>query len=190
MDAFRFDRFTRALTTAPSRRVVLHGIVATVLGLAPAPPPSAVQARKRKSKPRFNAFGCVDVGGKCQGKARHCCSGICQGKKPKRGERDKSRCLAHNESTCRAGQRDTGCGGSTTIPCTTSTGFSAVCDTTTGNAGFCTHGFICMPCLKDAECREVCGPAAACIQCPDCDGPGTSDTACVGPNPTDCGNPN
>ncbi|MGH2617745.1 MAG: hypothetical protein ACRDJC_21160 [Thermomicrobiales bacterium] len=189
MDAFRFDRFTRALTTAPSRRVVLQGLVATVLGLAPVPPPSTVYARKRKSKLQFNQFGCVNVGDKCRGRDAVCCSGICNGKKPKRGQRDKSRCVAHDESTCRAGQLGVGCGGTDTR-CTTSTGFSAICGTTTGNAGFCTHGFVCMACSKDTECREVCGAAAACIQCPNCDGSGTSDTACVGPNPTDCGNPN
>jgi hypothetical protein len=187
MDGSRLDILARSLTDSSSRRGILRGLAAA-LGLQAARVSPDADAKKRKTL-RLNAFGCVDVGGTCRGKAKHCCSGICQGKKPKRGERDKSRCIAHGESTCPAGHRDTGCGGSTTIPCTTSTGFSGGCDTTTGNAGFCGHGFICMSCRKDGECRKVCGSAAACIPCPNCDGSGTTDTACVGPNPTDCGSP-
>lgn len=61
MDAFRFDRFTRALTTVPSRRLVLQGLVAAVLGLAPGSPLGAVHARKRKKTVKRNEFGCVNV---------------------------------------------------------------------------------------------------------------------------------
>ena len=177
MDEHEFDRLTR--------RFVLGGFTA-VLGLGMErllDPASAKKRKKRKKKVKFNEFGCVNVGGFCQN-ADQCCSGICGGKKGKK------KCKDHNSGVgCQEGQHAFDCAGPS-VQCTTSTGFSGLCSTTTGNAGFCTHGFICMPCRKDAECREVCGSAAACIQCPDCDGPETFDTACVSPNPTDCENPN
>ena len=183
MDASRFDTLARSLITAPSRRVVLQSLVATVLGLAPGPPPSAVHARKRKSQLRFNQFGCVNVGGKCRGKDKVCCSGICEGKKPKKGEKDKSRCVAHNTGGCRAGQQGAFCGGAN-VDCTTSTGSPGVCDTTTGNSGYCAFTTTCSPCSKDADCRPVCGRGAACVKCATCIADG--GTRCVGTGPDAC----
>ena len=175
MDAFRFDRFTRALTTAPSRRIVLQSLVATVLGLAPAPPLSAVHARKRKNKVRRNEFGCVNVGNVCK---RHdqCCSGICRGKKGKKT------CRAHDAKTCTSGQADAFCkAGSPIVGCITSTGRSGSCYTTTGNAGFCAWEFTCVSCTKDADCGPVCGAGsagAACLRCEGC----VEGTACGSPD--------
>ncbi|MGH2616580.1 MAG: hypothetical protein ACRDJC_15170 [Thermomicrobiales bacterium] len=183
MDASRFNRFTRARTAVPSRRVVLQGLVATVLGLAPAVPPSAVHPKKRKKKLKRNAFGCVDVGGKCRGKDSVCCSGICQGKKPKQGEKDRSRCVAHDTGGCQAGQTDTFCGPSgQNVDCTSSAGRDGVCVRTTGNAGYCLFARGCMACTKDADCQPACGPHAACVVCAGC----AQGTACVGPGPDAC----
>lgn len=165
MDAPRFDLLTRLLFTKRSRRQVLAALALGVLGLSALPDESPAGP------------GCRNVGRKCK-KAKQCCSGICKGKK---GEK---RCRAHDTGGCQAGAQETGCGGTDT-GCTTSTGHLGVCDTTTGNAGYCTFGFECVACHKDADCRELCGPAAACIRClPEC--PGTGGTACVGPSAGDC----
>lgn len=182
MHAVRFDRFTRALTTQPSRRIVLQGLVATVLGLAPGSPPRAVHARKRKKTVKRNEFGCVNVGKFCK---RHdqCCSSICRGKKPKQGARDRSRCVAHDAAGCQAGQQGSFCGGAN-VACTTTAGIEGVCDTTTGNAGYCAFTTTCSPCRKDADCRPVCGPGAACVKCATCSEEG--GTRCVGIGPDAC----
>lgn len=183
MDDSRFDRFTRALTMAPSRRLALQGLAATVLGLAPGSPPSAVHAGKRKTKLQFNRFACVDVGDKCRGRDEVCCSGICQGKKPKKGKKDRSRCVAHDTGGCQAGQQGSFCGGAN-VDCTTSAGIDGVCDTTTGNAGYCAFTTTCSPCRKDADCRPVCGAGAACVRCATCLDDG--GTRCVGTGPEAC----
>jgi hypothetical protein len=121
--------------------------------------------------------GCKNVGRKCQ-RARQCCSGVCEGKK------DKKRCRAHDTGGCRAGQRSTGCGGSVDIDCTTSADLLGACQTTTGNAGFCAASGDCFRCRKDADCRAVCGPRAACVRCEEsCSGVG--GTACLGPDACD-----
>jgi hypothetical protein len=182
MDAARFDSWTR-------RRFGLAagGLAAFLIPMAGL---DTADAKKGKKKLKLNEFGCVNVGGKCRGKDSVCCSGICQGKKPKNGKKDKSRCVAHDTGGCEAGVRDGGCGG-TNVSCLTSTGSTGVCETTTGNAGYCADGFVCHACRTDAECRTLCGTeAAACVQCPDCSGPGTVATGCAGPNPTDCQNLN
>ena len=75
---------------------------------------AAKQRKQHRQKLKRNAFGCVNVGGKCRGKDGNCCSGICDGKKPKKGKKDTSRCAGHDASTCLAGQ-DT-CAG-TFFPC-------------------------------------------------------------------------
>ena len=48
--------------------------------------------KKKNKKPKNNAFGCLNVGQACNGKNDKCCSGICDGKKPKKGKKDKSKC--------------------------------------------------------------------------------------------------
>jgi hypothetical protein len=183
MDDIEFDRLTR--------RFVLGG-VAAALGLGTTSLPDGASARRRKKKLQFNEFGCVNVGGKCRGKDSVCCSGICKGKKPKKGEKDKSRCVAHDEGGCQAGPTSAGCGG-TNVLCTTSTGQAGGCITTTGNAGYCGASIDCPSCTKDADCQARCGPQAACVLCPSavaCDA--NSDpiegpsTRCVGPSSGAC----
>jgi hypothetical protein len=188
MDAATFDGLTRRLASTAPRRWLLGRVAAAWLGAALVPLPHTASARKGKSKKkkklRLNTFGCVDVGGTCRGKDANCCSNICQGKKPKKGKKDKSHCVAHDQSTCLPGQAGEVCGGLADVPCVTTTGLDGGCFTTTGNAGYCAGDGNCFPCKKDADCILHCGPQAACIKCPTecasvggaaCDGSG----ACV-----------
>ncbi|MGH2617744.1 MAG: hypothetical protein ACRDJC_21155, partial [Thermomicrobiales bacterium] len=93
MDGSQFDAWTR-------RRVGLAtGSAIAALGLMAAGFPRRVEAKKRK-KPRPNEFGCLNVGQTCGGRSERCCSSICQGKKPKKGKKDRSRCVAHNVGGC------------------------------------------------------------------------------------------
>jgi hypothetical protein len=193
MDGSTFDALTRILGVARSRRGALAGL-ATALGMAELlrwESDARTGGRKKKRKPRkkrrtplqFNAFGCLNVGSPCRGNDELCCSGLCEGKAPRKGKRDRSRCIAHGERGCLAGQMLTGCGGST-VPCTTITGQQGACQTTTGGAGYCTGDGQCRACRKDADCRAFCGPEAACILCPAavC----VQGTQCVGPVDDGC----
>jgi hypothetical protein len=160
MDAIPFDQLTRGLSTIRTRRGILAGLVAT-FGLA-APPNPAVTKSKKKPLKR-NEFGCVNVGGKCRGKDANCCSGICQGKKPKKGEKDKSRCIAHDEWGCVAGFHV--CADGPFAECLIAGKEDGLCGTTTGNAGYCGNSFSNISCQRDADCRTRCGPDAACVLC-------------------------
>jgi hypothetical protein len=184
MHATRFDALTRSLGTGASRRGFLGAVLTTVgLGLLG---PAGVVAKDRKKKkkkkrrkgPSPNFFGCLNVGQKCRGKDSKCCSGICQGKKPKKGKRDRSKCVGHDESTCLAGQQAPNCSGAAFVACTTSAGLDGICATTTGKAAYCFGAGGCFPCKRDRDCHAVCGPRSACISCrADC--APLSDTACV-----------
>jgi hypothetical protein len=177
MDAARFDALARTLGDGASRRMVLGGVL-TTLGLGTLPAGETAKAKNRRQQLKRNQFGCVNVGGKCRGKASNCCSGICQGKKPKRGERDKSRCVGHDAATCLPGQ--TACDGTGGfVPCTTSAGEAGDCYTTTGNAAYCSTSTACVSCRTDVDCRPFCGPQAACTPCAvGCEQ--TGGTACSG----------
>jgi hypothetical protein len=178
MDAGHFDQLTRLLTAGASRRVALGGLAAA-LSVSAARLPVA-SARKRREKLVRNAFGCVAVGRKCRGKDRVCCSGRCDGKRPRKGEKDTSRCVAHDTGGCRAGQRNQNCGG-VDIQCRGGASLVGVCETTTGNAPYCARGYSCVSCATDQDCRSVCGPRAACLPCGYyCPGP-----VCAGPNACD-----
>jgi hypothetical protein len=176
MNAPRFDYLTRALGDASSRRGHLAGLVAGALGLAAARIPASVHAKKKRKntkakKLKRNAFGCVDVGGQCRGNSANCCSGICEGEKPKKGKKDSSTCLAHNAGSCQAGQDS--CSG-VRISC----GVDAVCLQTTGKSSFCGAGSACTECTRDADCEETFGAGAACVVCArDC--AATGGTLCV-----------
>ena len=156
--------------------------IAVASGLAAIHAPYAARA-KNKKKLKRNQYGCVNVGGACRGKDKNCCSGRCQGKKPKNGEKDKSRCVAHDTGSIESDER--GCrvqdAPSNTL-CTTSAGEeSGECQWTTGDAGFCGYGYACIPgsCRKDADCTAACGAGAACVvvQGNGCEG---TDTWCMG----------
>jgi hypothetical protein len=199
MDAARFDRLTRSLSAWSSRRRLLH-LAAASVGLGLTTSPLVVGTRAKKKKLKKNAFGCVNVGNKCRGKNGQCCSGVCKGDKPKKDEKDKSECKAHDTgSGCVAGQQSEFCAfgglvkmglGSEGGPqCTTSAGLPGECETTTGNAPYCVADGLCFACHKDADCQSssVCGPGAACIRCVGCEEEG--GTACVAPSKNACGLP-
>ena len=174
MEGARFDTMTRSLSRGPSRRRVLGGVLAA-LGLGAVLPAGGVA---KKTKLKRNKFGCVNVGDPCRGKDKNCCSGICKGKKPKQGERDKSECVEHDASTCQRGQQQIGCGGAASVSCTTTAGAAGQCDVTTGKAAYCAADGDCFPCKRDTDCEGVCGQGAACIRCTAC--PETGGTACAG----------
>lgn len=178
MDDARFDAWTR-------RRFGLAtgGALAALLGLVGGPAPDAVSAgKRRRRRVKRNAFGCVNVGKFCK-RDDQCCSGVCRGKK------GKETCRAHHTgSGCRAGDQTDSCGGPAAIRCTTASGeANGLCNTTTGHAPYCSSeafgSFQCTECSKDEECQALCGPAAACILCPECS---LVDTACVAPSAGDC----
>ena len=164
MNRFRMAMAPRVLGSFPSRRDLLRGLAAVGVGIAERRP--AAGARKT---PRRNAFGCLDVGQPCDGRHVRCCSGVCRGKRARKGKPDRSRCVAHDATTCRPGQQEPFCGDSELVLCTTSTGYAGQCNTTTGNAGYCMASSLCFSCAKDADCRAVCGAKAACLICADCD---------------------
>jgi hypothetical protein len=189
----RFDVLIPALTHLPTRRDVLRGLAGASLGLVVLRSPDAGRARKKRKrknkKPKLkrNAFGCVDVGGKCLGNDANCCSGICEGKKPKKGKKDTSVCVGHDTAGVCFPDSDT-CTVGGTIPCGPGVR-DCRCLLTTGNAGFCGDleaGFteLCRDCARDADCEAEFGPGAACVFfhgicsvfCP-----ATGRTACVPP---------
>jgi hypothetical protein len=161
MDADRFDELLRLVASSASRRSVLLGLASGAISLALADGSRLAIAKKGKKKLKFNEFGCVDVGGKCRGNKDHCCSGICEGDKPKKGKKDKSRCVAHDVGSCQDGQETCG---ATDGSCTTSTGFKGTCGRTTGNALYC-HSVTgpCQACSKDVDCVSTHGAGAACV---------------------------
>lgn len=176
MNVSRFDAVTRSLASRPSRRTILVGLAAlatTALRL-----PSTAVAGKRKNrrgnKLQRNSFGCVDVGLRCRGNSANCCSGICQGKKPKRGKRDRSRCVAHDGGSCP--QEPDACVEPGQI-----CGPLGVCGLTTGKACFCAAiSGLCAVCQKDADCVALgWGANAACIVTEGC--PETGGTFCAPP---------
>jgi hypothetical protein len=155
MDNSRFDAWTRR-----QFGLAAGGFAAALLGVVLGAGTEAKKKRRRK-KPQLNAFGCLDVGQACQGNSGLCCSGICQGKKPKKGKKDTSRCVGHNGLDCQGGA-DSCAGG--TVPC----GTAGACTRTTGAASFCSApgDGDCVACQTDADCVASRGPGAACIVCP------------------------
>ncbi len=174
MDAARFDRFILSLATRASRRGVLTGLAGGLLTILPLTPgddgvAARKKHRKKNGKSSRNTFGCVDVGKACRGNSGRCCSGICEGRKPKKGKKDTSRCAAHNVLDCPAG--------ADSCVETATCGTSGFCQQTTGKAGFCA-GFsfsdCAVNCTRDVDCEATRGAGAACIVCASaCPGAGT-----------------
>jgi hypothetical protein len=169
MDSSQFDQFTRSLTG--SRRSLLGGSLALGAGWRGVSNSNAKKARKhrgKKVKLRRNAFGCVDVGAACQGNSANCCSGICEGKKPKKGKKDTSVCVGHDDAgVCFADSDSCTVGGA--VPCNPGKP-KCFCQLTTGNAAFCgdftdvdDYPDICRICSKDIDCEPEFGPGAACL---------------------------
>ncbi len=148
--------------------------------------------RRKRKKPKPNDFGCLNVGQACGGQDSRCCSGICAGKKPKKGKNDKRRCVAHNVGGCTLDRSVCFIPTPTVALCST----TALCMTTTGNAPFCAENkdfnqqVNCHPCGKDTDCEALgFGAGAACVvlrtegACLDgCEGVNeSSGTACFPP---------
>lgn len=187
MDGARFDTIVRSL--AGPRRAVLSGAVAIAMtwpGIRSSDAGKKRRRRRRKSKLRFNEFGCITVGGRCRGNDAHCCSGRCEGKKPKKGKKDRSRCVDHDARFCLP--ETDACVFPQGMPCDPENAYCA-CALTTGNAGFCgdfTGGLnrYCWNCSRDTDCEKNFGVGAACILLTGlCEGScaETGDTACVPP---------
>jgi hypothetical protein len=179
-EALRFDALARSLGAATSRRRVIGGMLGT-LGLgALSPLVSEAKNHKRKHKKNktkktplvLNQFGCVSVGGKCKGSNANCCSGVCHGKKPERGEGDKSRCVEHNQDSCTAERNF--CvqnPGDLSVTQCNAANPEAVCVVATGNANFCasftgaTKEGNCRDCSRDTDCTAAgFPPGTACVQ--------------------------
>jgi hypothetical protein len=168
VDAARFDAVARSLVSSASRRAAITALVGIALTLLrPGGHRETADARRRRHKHKKkplerNEFGCVDVGKACRGEDANCCSGICQGHKPKKGKKDRSKCVAHNTGGCQAEQDS--CDGSVDL-----CGTGGFCYRTTGNASFCGGGGPCTTCTKDADCVAGLGSGAACVVCAYCD---------------------
>lgn len=171
MEPRRFDNLIRTLP-AVSRRGVLARLAAGLLGVLLVWPGVESAAKKsgkqrqRQKKLQRNVFGCVEVGQACRGNDNNCCSNVCLGEKPRKGKKDTSRCLAHDETTCLPGQNPATCAG-VNVTCQTSTQKTGVCVTTTGNAAYCAGRGRCFTCKQDKDCFDLCGAGAACVPCPD-----------------------
>jgi hypothetical protein len=191
MESFRFDDLARRMGKATPRRHLLGGLAGTALGLvAQLPVAEAKKKHKhkgKKAKLTRNEFGCVDVGGACQGNSANCCSALCDGKKAKKGKKDTSVCVAHDDAGICFADSDT-CTVGHNVSCNAD---NSACDCvlTTGKAGFCgdfTAGApaLCRNCTQDTDCQEEFGAGAACIVVgggcsPIC--AATGRTACVPP---------
>jgi hypothetical protein len=185
----------------PSRRGVLPGFGVAVLALCTGRHSLGTQARRRKrtknkrkrKPPPFNAFGCLDVGQQCNGNNDRCCSGVCAGKRSKKGEKDKSQCAAHNEggctperSFCAADPLDEAL---CNVPVPTD-----ICLTTTGNAGFCASlsdfdaEINCRVCARDTDCLAFgFPPGSACVLIrPQEGGIGCSNNSCAATDQRAC----
>jgi hypothetical protein len=172
VESARFDQWTQTITQLASRRGIARLLTGGALGLAVSRIPIDVDAKNKKSKLKRNAYGCVNVGQPCRGNDVNCCSGICQGKKPKNGKRDRSSCVAHDVASCQPGED--------ACDIAVSCGAGASCYRTTGNGVFCGSlaGVSCQSCNEDADCVALGhGPSAACIVCALCAQSG--NTACV-----------
>ena len=166
MNATRFDRLARSLTGLSSRRRVLGGVTGAAVALASLRLRDIADARNRrprKKAPNLGMFGCQKIGGRCSGKNAYCCSGLCAGKTPKSGEKDKSHCVARNTSV-ECGPNHDHC--DATVGCMTSAGNAGECAFTTGRGGYCFDiDRPDLPCRRDPECQQVLGTSAACVWC-------------------------
>jgi hypothetical protein len=174
MNQHRFPVVPRSLSAFPSRRDILRGLAGAGLGLGFLYRHESTGAKKKRKhkqknkKAKPNAFGCLDVGKPCGGNDAKCCSGICEGKKPKKGKRDSSRCVAHDAGICTPGSDV--CKLEGVAECHPSNS-SCHCVRTTGNATFCgdTGGTgdgpasLCRVCHQDTDCQDEFGPGAACV---------------------------
>lgn len=175
-------RHTATITRRSALGVTLSGLVG---GLLEGEAKSADQRRKRRrrknrkrNKPQANAFGCLNVGDRCDGTDLQCCSGICQKQKGGKGKPRKAFCVAHGEGGCRPDQDACDNLDSAANQCDV----DGLCFRTTGQAGFCAQigAGQCVACSRDLECEAALGFGAACVVCEECANNGAG-TGCVPP---------
>lgn len=131
---------------------------------------------KKKNKAEANAFGCLNVGDRCDSTNLECCSGVCQKESGGKGKNRKSFCVSHDEGSCRPDQDICVGEDEAAAQCDV----DGICFRTTGQAGFCgrVEAGECLACRTDTACEALFGPGAACVVCSDCDDE-TGGTACV-----------
>jgi len=166
VDAEHFDALARSLSRTGRRRL-LGAMLGGVIGLVGGG--TLTLAKKNNKKPTPNQFGCLNIGQKCNGKDSKCCSGVCGGKKPKKGKADKRKCVAHNTNGCTAA-RNVCATDSVVKSLCNPPDVQAVCFATTGNAGFCGSalGFDpavhCQSCTRDPDCEAIgFAPGSSCV---------------------------
>ena len=161
-------------TAMVSRRIALGAVLGGLIGSSLSPASEAKsnnqrrkrRKRKNKNKAEANAFGCLNVGDRCDGTDLQCCSGICQKQTGGKGKDRKALCVAHDEGSCRPDQDQCRTGDPAGSQCAV----DGVCLRTTGQASFCAavHQGDCAPCRTDKNCEPTFGPGAACIVCEEC----------------------
>ena len=208
MGTHRFEMIVRMLSSRTTRRGTVAALgrglfMSTPWVVALSDARAKKHRRKKKQKNKqpplpVNLFGCLNVGQSCRGDSANCCSGICQGGKPKRGKPDTSVCVAHNDGGCTPERN--AC--TAADPKVTACGLSGTCTITTGQASFCasTSGVSaernCVVCNKDSDCEALgFGPGSACalvVGAPNCEDAGgtcagvngSNGTGCFAPDPT------
>ena len=151
MDTDRFATLSRALGAGISPWSVLSRVLAT-LGLSALP--LSGQRGRNASGARGSSQRIWFLSLPRQG--QRLLLGHLPGQEAEKGEKDTSKCVGHDQSTCQPGQMESVCGG-TTVQCTTSTGdATGLCETTTGNAAYCVANARCWPCTKDTDCQPFC----------------------------------
>ncbi len=196
MEGRHFDDLIRSLFA--SRRSLFAGAAMVAVGWLGSMDAEARSrhGKKRKHKktpatqPIFNQFGCLDVGQPCAGDSSQCCSGVCEGKPPKKGKPDTRVCAAHNAGACTTSRNRCTSVDPGLAVCNPNSQFAA-CLVTTGNAPFCGTLFnfdpavTCQTCTRDADCLAIGFPSgSACVQlggtfCNGCEA--TQNRACLPP---------
>ena len=186
MNQHRVSSLTQTLTTIPSRRDVLRGLIGAGLGLGIARLDGIAEARKKpknkpRTKPKPNKYGCFNVGDPCK-RASQCCSSICEGKP------GKMKCRAHGAGICKQG--GPGACAATSIEDLAELvcdGTRCFCFRTTAGSHFCsagtyTDGSSCADCKTDADCETLGFPAgSACAPSKGICGACPTGTACLAP---------
>ncbi len=176
-------RRTATLSRRTALGVALSGLIGSSLAVGSEAKGTGQRRKRRKRKNRnknnaeANAFGCLNVGDRCDGTDLQCCSGICQKQKGGKGKDDKSFCVAHDEGSCRPDQDSCVDEDVAATQCDV----DGVCFRTTGQAGFCGRVIsgACLPCRKDADCAAF-GDGSACVVCAQCEDE-SGGTGCVPP---------
>ncbi len=171
MDATCFDALTHALASGATRRAAVRALGAALGAgvLLPVGANDTTGKKKRRKKPLpLNQFGCLNVGAKCRGKSTLCCSGVCTGRKPKKGKRDQRKCVAHNAAGC--APEINFCVAPPSAAFCNPVVPHAVCMVTTGRGNFCGNRAgtsdenNCRLCARDKDCEALGFPlGSACV---------------------------